>query len=140
MYQVQNTGDGILKGLEATFVYNDLFYSMLNMQYIYGKTDLDYMSKVIPFKLTYEISKSGAFIVWNYATENEHLSVSDQADIRIKNYNNGYNTLDVGYRGMYDSFRYEIRLNNLNNNDGRVMGSSVDVPERSVSLTAGYMF
>jgi hypothetical protein len=140
VYQTQNTGDGILKGLNGTITYSGYIRSILNAQYVYGVTDKDYMSKIIPFKLYFKNEYNHFFCTWNYARENTNMSKSDMSDIRIIGHNNGYNTVDVGYNNRYKQWDYTVLVNNIANNDGRVYGSSVDVPERSVTFKLAYMF
>jgi hypothetical protein len=146
-YQVQNVGNGIVKGVDATLTYDkDLFGSVFNFQYVYGKDDSDYMSKITPWKVYWKNEYNHYFVTWNYAHKGINLSASDMNDVRVINsayneYNNkGLNTFDVGYSNTYNKWLYGITLNNIFNNDGRVMGSAVDVPERSFTARLGYNF
>lgn len=140
VYQTQNTGDGIMKGFNGTLTYNGLIKSTLNAQYVYGVTDKDYMSKIIPFKVYLKNEFSHFFCTWNYARESTNMSISDKSDIRIIDHNNGYNTIDVGYNNRYHNWEYTLSINNITDNDGRVYGSSVDVPNRSLSAKLSYLF
>lgn len=140
VYQTQNTGDGIMKGMNGTLSYNGTIKSTLNIQYVYGATDKDYMSKIIPFKSYFKNEYNHFFCVWNYARESTNMSISDKSDIRIIDHNNGYNTIDIGYNNKYNNWEYTFTVNNISNNDGRVYGSSVDVPERSLSAKMSYLF
>jgi hypothetical protein len=146
-YQAQNVGDGMVKGADVTLTYDkDLFGSLFNFQYVYGEDGSDYMSKITPWKIYWKNEYNHYFVTWNYAHKGIHLSKSDMNDVRIVNptyneYNNkGYNTIDIGYSNNYNKWLYGITFNNIFNNDGRAMGSSVDVPERSVNIRLGYAF
>ena len=146
-YQSQNVGDGIVKGADVTVTYDkDLFGSVFNFQYVYGQDDSDYMSKITPWKIFWKNEYNHYFVTWNYAHKGINLSQSDMNDVRIINpvyneYNNkGYNVFDVGYANNYKNWLYGITVNNVFNNDGRSMGSAVDVPERSLTARLGYKF
>jgi hypothetical protein len=146
-YQAQNVGNGIVKGADVTLTYDkDLFGSVFNFQYVYGQDDSDYMSKLTPWKIYWKNEYNHYFVTWNYAHKGINLSQSDINDVRVINpayneYNNkGYNTFDVGYSNNFNNWLYGITLNNVFNNDGRAMGSAVNVPERSFTARLGYNF
>lgn len=147
-YQSQNVGDGMVKGANLTLFYEEgLLGSIFNASYVYGEEGSDYMSKVTPFKIFWKTEYNHAFVVWNYAMKGKYLSIADTSDVRIINsafnqYNNkGYNTFDIGYGNIIDkNWNYSLTLNNIFNDDGREMGSSVDVPERSLTAKIGYNF
>lgn len=97
-------------------------------------------SKTVPFTAYVGVEYRGTFLDWMYASRDNKLSFSDQDDVRIYQHNDGYNLLNVGYRGTYQKFQYSVTVANLLNNSGRVLGSSVDVAGRSLIFGAKYAF
>lgn len=127
---VQGTGIGVLSRLELAY----------GNQTITDSTNTEPTSKTTPLTAYGKVTYRGAFAELKYAPRATRLSASDDDDVRIYGHNDGYRLVNVGYVGSYDKFDYSIRLNNLFNNGGRVLGSSVDVGERSLVLAARYNF
>jgi hypothetical protein len=108
-------------------------------QSVYGAADGP-ISKT-PLATCYlNLDYRGAFVDWKYAPKDKRLALSDLDDVRIFSHNHGYSVFTVGYSGAYQKINYKLALNNIFNNDGRVLGSSVDVPERGIVASATYRF
>jgi hypothetical protein len=65
----------------------------------------------------------------------QKLPKKDTSDIRIQDHNDGYSQLDIGYiYSPYPNHKFNIELNNITNNKGRMLGSSVDYNDRNARL------
>jgi len=62
------------------------------------------------------------------------------ADVRIYGHNDGYQVVNFGYENSCGNIDYSMVLQNIFDDDGRVLASSVDVPGRSVVLSVAYNF
>ena len=81
--------------------------------------------------------------VWTelqFQTRQNRLAYQDLIDTRVYNHNSGYTTVNVGYSDKIDKLDYTVALMNIFNNDGRVLGSSVDIPARALFVSAKYNF
>ncbi|MBN2894671.1 MAG: hypothetical protein JXK05_02095 [Campylobacterales bacterium] len=110
------------------------------LEYTYGETDRDYLSKITPFRATLLTQYRDLFAQYAYAYKGVHLSQSDQKDVRIVGHNEGYSLLDLGYRFKAAAHEVKVIAHNLFNTEGRVMASSTDLPGRSFSLSYMYTF
>ncbi|WP_428738481.1 hypothetical protein [Sulfurimonas sp.] len=143
VYQSVNIDTGYMFGANLSTNFSIAqFDNIFTLQYVYGKTEQDYISKLTPLKLFYKTVYDDFYFKWEYAPKSHTLSQSDQADVRIvddryNQYNNkGYNIFSVGLKKEITKKQViSVDLNNIFDNDGRVIGSSVDVPERSFSIS-----
>lgn len=103
--------------------------------------DKDPSSKVSPFIGYAKVNYLGAWTELKYQPESNRLSKNDYKDVRIYGHSDGYKIVNIGYTDSYKKYiDYTIAVNNIFNDDGRVLGSSVDVPERSIYLNCKYKF
>lgn len=144
-WQYQNANSGLIYGLSlwAKKEYLQDFKTTFFMEYTYGKTDYDYISKLTPFRA--EVKNTlfkDYYINFKYAPSvNEDIMANkDKIDIRIEGKNYGYAILDLGYKTQYISHIFEVGVTNALNDQGRVYGSSVDFPRRSLKLQYAYVF
>jgi hypothetical protein len=108
-------------------------------QSVYGASDGP-ISKT-PFATSYlKFDYMGAYTEWKYSPKVYRPAATDLDDVRVFNNHGGYNVVNIGYRGTYKQFDYRVALDNVFNDDGRVLGSAVDVPARSIVLSAKYRF
>jgi len=151
-WQYNNTNSGHIEGVKAS--YNRRYdtgtgiYAMV--EYLDGRNDYDYWSKMTPLhtelKLTQDVDwlfNDKLIAQWRYAprVDSDRVSKSDQADIRIKNHNYGYNLVNLGYESMVTpNHKVSLMVNNILNNTGRTFGSSVDFNERMLYLKYNYYF
>lgn len=151
-WQYQNANEGHLQGINLS--YSQKYVSGLGVyffaEYLEGENDYDYFSKLTPFhtsiKLTQDLSYFGKDLLWGefkYApkVDEDLISLKDNTDIRIDGHNYGYKILNLGYKtkvGRHNEF--ELSLNNVFNNTGRVFGSSVDFAERNIAFKYKYNF
>ena len=127
---IADSGIGLVSRLEMTYGNED----------VYNSTLTEPVSKVPPYQIYLKTDYKGVFAEWNYAPKDNKQSSGDLNDVRIYAYNNGYSLLNIGYGSTYQKIEYKIALNNILNNDGRMLGSSVNVPERALMLSAKYKF
>lgn len=82
--------------------------------------------------------------IWSefvYQPKVTRLSPSDLNDVRVFNHNGGYQMVNIGYNWTCARrWTGTVALNNLFNDAGRVLGSSVDVPARSVVVSVRLFF
>lgn len=146
VYQIRNVDNGFVYGLniETNFQLFDV-KNYFSLQYAHGKTGKDYISKLTPLKLFYKAEYKDLYLKWEYAPKSHQLAKSDLADVRIEDprynqyHNVGYNVFGLGMKHTIDrSNSITVNFNNIFNNRGRVLGSSVDVPEQSFSVLYKY--
>lgn len=107
---------------------------------IAGTNDTEPTSKTAPAILFAKLSKNGYYTEFSYQPRDSDLAFKDKDDVRIFGHNQGYKVLNIGKSGkILKDFEYDIALRNLFNNDGRIMGSSVDVPGRGVYVNLKYV-
>ena len=115
-------------------------------EFTYGKADIynsnltEPVGKVPPYNLYAKADYKGYFAEWMYAPKDNLQSASDLDDVRIYAYNRGYNLANFGYGQTYKNIEYKATVFNAFNNNGRVLGSSANVPERSLILSMKYKF
>ena len=144
-WQYQNTDEGYIKGINLK--YSKIFengwgiYSFA--EYLDGKTDYDYISKLVPFHAETRISYKPYFIEYLYASkvDDDKQAEKDKQDIRIKNHNEGYSIFNIGYEQTFKNVhKVSIILENVLNETGRVYGSSVDFGARGIYINYTYKY
>lgn len=149
-YQIVN--DGWVKAYGATlgFAKKNLFNSGVALdtrleltratKSIAGSSATEPTSKTVPATFFAKLSKNGYYTEFSYQPRDNDLAFKDLDDVRIYGHNQGYKIFNFGKTGVFEKdFEYEIAIRNLLNNDGRVMGSSVDVPARGIYFELKYV-
>lgn len=151
-WQYNNTNEGYIKGvnLEYNKKYETGTGVYLFAEYLEGKNDYDYWSKLTPFQAKAKLSqdlklidKDMVVVKWQYAPSvpTDEMALKDQTDIRIKDHNYGYNIFDIGYEVVYHKdHKFTAYVENVFNETGRVYGSSVDFEERELKVSYNYYF
>jgi len=142
-WKYQNTDSGVIKGI--TFAYSKTYKEIdfkIRAEYLDGKTDYDYISKLQPFVTSTSIHYKGAFIDFLYApaVDDDKMALKDKKDIRIQDHNYGYRILNLGYSYPSEYGVFSIYLDNALNDEGRVYGSSVDFNKRRVRVGYSYSY
>lgn len=149
-YQIVN--DGWVKAYGATlgFTQDNLFGSGMILdtrleliratKSVIGSNNTEPASKTAPAILFTKLSKNGYYAEFSYQPKDNDLAFKDQDDVRIYGHNNGYKVINLGRTGtIARNFEYEFVIKNILNNNGRVLGSSVDVPARGVYFGIKYI-
>lgn len=106
---------------------------------IAGTNRTEPTSKTAPAIFFAKLSKNGYYADFSYQPKDNDLAFKDKDDVRIYGHNQGYKVINIGKSGIIkQDFEYDISLRNLLNDDGRVMGSSVDVPGRGLYIGLTY--
>ena len=137
MFKITNANNGNIYGVNTNLVfdYNNFIIDFF-AEYTYGKTNVDYISKLTPFRTDTRIEYKSFSITHKYAKKSNTLSNADKKDIRIKNHNYGYNQFDVNYIYCFENKNtLKFSVKNIFNNTGRVIGSSNDFEKRYLYLT-----
>lgn len=148
--QTVNSGDADVYGSTISYRTRDLFNTGIGfdsrLEYAYGEQSVygtnirEPMDKTAQLVSYMKFDYAKYYVEWLYQPEDNALSRKDKNDVRIWNHNNGYNLVNLGYGDNYKNLNYRISINNLFNNDGRILGSSVDVPGRSLFFSLEYNF
>ncbi len=140
-YETINADSGFATGalLHGSQSFGAL-HTYATLEYTYGETNRDFLSKITPLRATVLAQYRDLFAQYAYAHQGVHLSQSDQKDVRIVGHNEGYSIVDLGYRFKEGAHAARVLLHNLFDAEGRVMASSVDLPGRSFSLSYMYTF
>jgi len=135
MFQVTNAENGYTYGANTNLVYeSNKFIIDFFAEYVYGRTNIDYISKITPFRTDTRIEYYGAGVTHKFAKESTTLSEADKADIRIKEHNYGYNQFDVYYKYKFSKDYIKVSVKNITNDTGRVLGSGTDFEERHIYI------
>jgi hemoglobin/transferrin/lactoferrin receptor protein len=136
MFKVTNANNGDIYGANTNLIFeNSGLLIDFFAEYTYGKTDIDYISKLTPFRTDTRIEYKNIGVTHKYAIKSNTLSDADKSDIRIKGHNDGYNQFDVDYLYAFknnDTLKFSVK--NIFNNEGRVLGSSNDFEKRYLYL------
>ena len=144
-WQYQNAGKGKIYGayvwMQKAYMKN--YKTSLFMEYTYGKTQYDYISKLTPFRM--ELNNrlyEDYYIDFKYAppVSEDRMAQKDITDVRIDGKNFGYAILDIGYKTQHQSHTMELGVTNVLNDQGRVYGSSVDFSRRALKIQYAYTF
>ena len=115
-------------------------------EYAYGQNNppvgaSEPVAKVTPFTGYAKLNYAGTWVEWMGQTPQNRLAQGDLTDVRTYGRNGGYNMVNVGYTDTaFNNFDYTVAIMNVTNSDGRVWGSSVDLPKRGVFLSGKYRF
>lgn len=151
-WQYNNTNEGYMKGINVKYdrKYENGFGIYAFAEYLEGRNDYDYWSKMTPFhskvKASQELKNFAddtVIVEWLYApaVDTDKMALKDQSDIRIQDHNYGYNIVNVGYEiESKKTHKLAININNVFNKKGRVYGSSVDFSGRWTTLSYNYYF
>jgi hypothetical protein len=113
--------------------------------YTYGTNNLpdgttEGTVKTIPLFGYTRINYDKVWTEFQFQTRQNRLAYQDLVDTRVYNHNNGYEIVNIGYTDNIDKFNYTVALMNAFNSNGRVLGSSADVPARALFVSARYNF
>jgi hypothetical protein len=135
-FRIDNADSGYIHGanINLKFQQDDLTFNVFG-EYLYGETDLDYISKLTPLKVDTRLEYKNFYATHRWGMQAQKLPEKDKVDIRIKDHNYGYSQLDIGYKySPMPNHIFNVELNNLTNNKGRMLGSSVDFNDRNIYL------
>jgi hypothetical protein len=142
-WRYENTDSGYIKGITLAYehTFGDIYFQT-RIEYLDGKTDYDYISKLQPLVTRTKVEYNGAFAEFLYApkVDEDKMALKDQTDIRIKDHNYGYRILNLGYTYNTQYGAFSLYLDNAFNDEGRVYGSSVDFNERRVRVGYNYRY
>lgn len=142
-WKYQNTDRGRIDGINLSYdkTFDDIRFQV-KLEYLYGKTDYDYISKLQPFTSWTRIDWLNFYTEFLYAPDvpESKMALKDQTDYRIQGHNYGYNILNAGYLFVVDKHNIEFKLDNIFDSRGRVYGSSVDFNERRLRVEYLYKF
>ena len=145
VYRPYNGGSMEVRGASFSFSTSSLLGSKLGLdaraEYNFGRNRLpdgkvQPTDKTTPFVGYLRLSWAGLWSEFLFQPKATRLSPSDLNDVRVFGHNSGYRIVNIGYtlrplRGWTTA----LALNNLFNDDGRVLGSSVDIPKRGLSIS-----
>lgn len=142
---IQTINEGNVKVLTSVLSYtkenigNSGLDFTSRMEYTYGRTSSDQpINKTVPFRSYLKLSKNGLWVDYTFQTKDDDMSENDLNDVRQFTHNKGVNLISLGYEGTYKRFTYGLTLYNLTNSESRVVGSSIDLPKRSLILNFKY--
>lgn len=127
-------------GLTVSQIYNGIKLDG-NIKYQTGKTDKDYMDKIVPLFGNVKLEYNGFMTEYLFSAKDNHQSVGDLSDTRIIEHNYGYNIVNIGYsHNLNKNNKVVLKGYNIFNNIGRVYGSSTDYYGRSFGINYTYSF
>ena len=146
-YQIVNEGTVDAYGASVAYArdFNNGVRLDSRLEFVKGTKDIvgtdqrEPTSKTAPFIAFIKLSKDGYYAEFRYQPKDNDLAFKDLDDVRIFEHNKGYRIINLGYVGHLDKFEYELAVNNLLNDEGRIFGSSVDIPERSIFVRVKYI-
>ena len=144
-WKYQNTDEGYINGINVKYdrIFSNGIGIFLFAEYLDGKTDYDYISKLVPLHTKSKITYKPYYLEILYApsVEESKMAEKDKQDIRIKNHNYGYRIINIGYEKTFNKIHdIGIQLDNILNETGRVYGSSVDFGSRGLFFTYQYHY
>ena len=144
-WKYQNTDEGYINGVNVKYdrKFSNGFGVFLFAEYLDGKTDYDYISKLVPFHTKSKVSYKPFYAELLYApsVSDNKMAEKDKQDIRIKDHNYGYRIINIGYERTFKKVHdIGIQLDNVLDETGRVYGSSVDFGERGLYFTYQYHY
>lgn len=148
-YQIVN--EGWVKAYGATFGYkeNNLFNTDITLdtrvelikatKSIAGSNATEPTSKTAPAIFFAKLEKQGYYTEFHYQPKDNDLAFKDKDDVRIFAHNRGYRIVNIGKSGtISNDFEYDITIKNVFDDNGRVLGSSTDVPARGIYFGLKY--
>jgi|LWDU01.1.fsa_nt_gi hypothetical protein len=133
-FKIDNADSGYIQGANINMIFNyeDVVLDVFT-EYLYGETDLDYISKLTPLRIDTRLEYKDFYSTFKWAMKAHNLPEKDISDIRIATHNNGYSQLDLGYNySPIKNHNFNIELRNITNNKGRLLGSSIDFNDRNI--------
>ena len=149
VYQQYNGGTtevyGSTVGYQNKSIANTKWGLDTRVEYTYGvsnpPTGGSYPTdKTSPFIGYAKVNYAGLWAEYRMQTRQNRISPNDLNDVRVYGNNGGYSVANIGYTDRYGKVDYTVAVLNITNDSGRVYGSSVDVPARSVFASAKYNF
>lgn len=147
-YKPYNVGNATVYGSTVGYTTRSFFNTHIGLECraeitdgmidIVGSSKREPIAKTSPYILYIKGDYKGAFIEWQYSPKDDSLAAADYDDVRIYDYNKGYSVVNIGYKGEYKHIGYSMSIQNIFNNDGRILGSSVDVLERGLIASLNY--
>ena len=143
-YQTVNEDSAVAYGSSLKYENANIFdsgfslYSRVEFTRAYFSETKEPFSKVAPLVSFIKLSKDFYYIEHSYQPKDKDQSFKDLDDVRIYSFNKGYSVTSVGAIKKYKDFTIDIKAYNLFKNTGRVLGSSVDVKDRSIQLSVKY--
>ena len=111
------------------------------MEYIYGMNSEEQpLNKTVPFSGYLKLTYKGFLVEGRFQTKDDLLSKDDLNDVRVYSHNKGLRLVNLGYEDSFKNFNYGVLFYNILNDVGRIYGSSVDVPMRSIQVNLKYNF
>jgi hypothetical protein len=111
------------------------------MEYIYGiNSEEQPINKTVPFSGYLKLTYKGFLVEGRFQTKDDLLSEDDLNDVRVYSHNKGLRLVNLGYENSFKNFNYGVLFYNILNDVGRIYGSSVDVPMRSIQVNLKYNF
>lgn len=124
--------------LDSKFGIDSHFEYAYGTQVVNGVTDA--VSKLPQFVGYTRLNYGGVYLEGRYQPKDNHVSTLDNQDVRMYMYNKGYKIVNLGYTSNYKKIGYTVAMNNVFNDDGRVLGSSTDILGRAAFVDIRYSF
>jgi len=144
VYRPYNGGSIEVRGASFSYATPSLLGSKFGLdtraEYNFGRNRLpdgkvQPTDKTAPIVGYLRLRRAGLWSEFLFQPKVTRLSSSDLNDVRVFGHNGGYRIVNIGYTlRPFQGWTTTLALNNLFNNDGRVLGSSVDVPKRGLSV------
>jgi hypothetical protein len=149
-YMPVNFGTATVNGGTIGYTNSSLFNTLFGINTRLNVTDssiskltggYEPITKVSPFTGFIRVNYNKVWSEFSYQAPDHDMSVADLDDVRTYQYAKGYKLVNIGYTdNVFKQFEYTVGINNLLDNNGRILGSSVNVPERSAVLKVRYNF
>lgn len=146
VYRPYNGGSMAVHGAAFSYVNPSIRGSRFSLEargeYHFGRNRLPSgavqpTDKTTTFVGYLRLSRAGLRTELLYQPKVTRISPTDLNDVRVFGHIGGYRVVNLGYTlHPLAGWSATVALANLLNDDGRVLGSSVDVPKRALSLTA----
>lgn len=149
VYQAYNGGTTDVYGSTLSYknksIMNSKFGIDSRLIYTHGTNNLpdgtsEGTVKTIPLFGYTRLNYDKFWTEFQFQSRQNRLAYTDLLDTRVYNHNTGYEVVNLGYSNTLDKVDYTVALMNVFNSDGRVLGSSVDIPSRALFLSARYNF
>ena len=148
-YKPVNVGSAEITGGTIGYKNTELFDTQFGLNARIEVTDgeiskiaggFEPITKVAPMIGYVKLNYNSIWTEFKYQPNDTSLSYADLDDVRTYNHTQGYKIVNIGYTNKFKQLDYTIALNNLLDNNGRVMGSAIDIPGRSAMLKLQYNF
>jgi hypothetical protein len=135
-FEIDNADSGYIHGGNINFKlkYDEFTFDVFS-EYLYGETNLDYISKLTPLKVDTRLEYKNFYATHRWGMQAQKLPEKDKTDIRIIGHNEGYSQFDMGYKySPLPRHNINIEVRNITNNKGRLLGSSIDFNDRNIYI------